>query len=253
MPDGVLARFYQVLVEEIRSQRPDYLTGPFTVAEIYQRLVPYGSHRDRIGVDMNGDYEEALLRLLAGEGEYLVLESEAALGVLQSEIASGNPNTSLYREFAALDVRLNPGRSGDNAEEQVPASRLAPEEDDDREGGEPSGTGSLFGRAQTGDPEGLDLFPLHETTDQQAVAAEGVEEPSLESEGTSVADTSAFGVRPGGHDQSCSGCGAALPTGFVPNFCPMCGMDQTRVSCTACGSMLEPEWRFCASCGSGPR
>ena len=55
MSDGVLARFYQILVEEIRSQRPDYLTGPFTVAEIYQRLVPYGSHRDRIGVDMNGD------------------------------------------------------------------------------------------------------------------------------------------------------------------------------------------------------
>ena len=55
----VLARFHQALVEEIRSQRPEYLDGPFTVAEIYQNLVPYGSHRDRIGVEMNGDYEDA--------------------------------------------------------------------------------------------------------------------------------------------------------------------------------------------------
>ena len=77
--EQVLSRFYAALVDEIRAQRPDYLTGPFTVAEIYQNLVPYGLHRDRIGVEMNGDYEDALLRLLAGEGGYLVLESEAAL------------------------------------------------------------------------------------------------------------------------------------------------------------------------------
>ena len=77
--EQVLSSFYDALVEVIRAQRPDYLTGPFTVAEIYQNLVPYGLHRDRIGVEMNGDYEDALLRLLAGEGGYLILESEAAL------------------------------------------------------------------------------------------------------------------------------------------------------------------------------
>jgi hypothetical protein len=60
----ILERFHRALVEEIQTQRPEYLTGPFTVAEIYQNLVPYGSHRDRIGVRINGDYEDALLRLL---------------------------------------------------------------------------------------------------------------------------------------------------------------------------------------------
>jgi hypothetical protein len=106
----VLEQFHRTLVEEIRAHRPEYLEGPFTVAEIYQNLVPYGTHRDRIGVDMNGDYEDALLRMLAGEGEYLVLESEHALRDLRQELRSSNPNTGRYREFAAVDVRLNPAR-----------------------------------------------------------------------------------------------------------------------------------------------
>jgi hypothetical protein len=106
----VLEQFHRTLVEEIRAQRPEYLDGPFTVAEIYQNLVPYGTHRDRIGVDINGDYEDALLRMLAGEGDYLVLESEHALRDLRAELRSSNPNTGRYREFAAVDVRLNPAR-----------------------------------------------------------------------------------------------------------------------------------------------
>ena len=51
MSNQVLERFHRALIEEIQTQRPEYLTGAFTVAEIYQNLVPYGSHRDRIGVD----------------------------------------------------------------------------------------------------------------------------------------------------------------------------------------------------------
>jgi hypothetical protein len=105
---NVLARFHSALLEEILARRPEYLHAPFTVAEIYQNLVPYGTHRDRIGVEMNGDYEDALLRLLAGEGGYLFLESAPALRALREEMASSNPNTGLYREYAAVDVRLNP-------------------------------------------------------------------------------------------------------------------------------------------------
>src|SRR5690606_31627030 len=110
--DGVLESFHRVLVEEITSKRPEYLQGPFTVAEIYQDLVPYSTHRDRIGVDINGDYEDALIRLLAGEGGYLVLESEHALRDLRRELDTSNPNTGVYREFAAVDVRLDPARAG---------------------------------------------------------------------------------------------------------------------------------------------
>ena len=107
MTDPVLERFHRALIEEIQTQRPEYLTQPFTVAEVYQNLVPYGSHRDRIGVEMKGDYEHALLRLLAGEGGYLILESEPALEELRSELDAKSPNTAAYRDFAAVDVRLN--------------------------------------------------------------------------------------------------------------------------------------------------
>ncbi len=107
MTTQILERFHRALLEEIQTQRPEYLTQPFTVAEIYQNLVPYGSHRDRIGVEMNGDYEDALVRLLAGEGGYLILDSEPALRDLRAELETPNPNTGVYREFAAVDVRLN--------------------------------------------------------------------------------------------------------------------------------------------------
>jgi hypothetical protein len=106
-PDS-LARFHRVLVEEILRTRPLYLSEPFTVAEIYQDLVPYRTHHDRIGVEMNGDYEEALLRLLAAEGEYLLLESGHACREIRDELGSPNPTKGLYREYAAADVRLNP-------------------------------------------------------------------------------------------------------------------------------------------------
>jgi hypothetical protein len=108
-PD-VLERFVEVLVQVITATRPEYLTGPFTVAEIYQDLAPYRTHRDLIGVDMNGDYEEALFRMLAGEGDHLVLDSEVVRQELQRELASSNPNTALFREFAAADVRIHPSR-----------------------------------------------------------------------------------------------------------------------------------------------
>ena len=74
----VLERFIETLVQEITVTRPEYLTASFTVAEIYQDLIPYRSHRALIGVEMNGDYEEALLRMLSGEGDCLLLDSAAA-------------------------------------------------------------------------------------------------------------------------------------------------------------------------------
>ena len=106
----ILTRFHRALVREIRTANPEHLSAPFTVAEIYQNLVPYRTHRDELEVEMNGDYEHALLRLLAGEGEYLTIESRTARQEIREELDSPNPNTGLYRDFAAADVRLNPDK-----------------------------------------------------------------------------------------------------------------------------------------------
>ena len=104
----VLGRFHRALVREIHAKNPEHSASPFSVAEIYQNLVPYRTHRDEIGVEMNADYEHALLRLLAGEGDFLTIESKTARQEIREELDSPNPNTGLYRDFAAADVRLNP-------------------------------------------------------------------------------------------------------------------------------------------------
>jgi len=217
---NVLARFHSALLEEIRARRPEYLHAPFTVAEIYQNLVPYGTHRDRIGVEMNGDYEDALLRLLAGEGGYLFLESAPALRALREEMASSNPNTGLYREYAAVDVRLNPaflavagapsGAAAAEHSEPVSMEDLAPE--------------PL--RAQSPPP----------ASRTQAAAAPKAEPP----EDRPVPDT-------------CPWCRAELPARPRLNFCPFCGTDVHVVPCPGCGEELDPEWRFCIACGTEVR
>jgi len=220
----VLERFHRALIEEIQTQHPEYLTEPFTVAEIYQNLVPYGSHRDRIGVEMNGDYEDALLRLLAGEGGYLVLESEPALRDLRAELETANPNTGLYREYAAVDVRLNQAYvdlsavamdeqpdlvEAMNAENPVSMADLAPAE------------GAAGADAIEVVPPGVDVFQDAPTTDTAAAAV-----------------------------GACQWCRAELPVRENLNFCPFCGTDLKVVPCNECGEELEPEWRFCISCGT---
>lgn len=218
--DDVLRSFHKVLVEEIRSKRPDYLTGPFTVAEIYQDLVPYPTHRDRIGVEMNGDYEDALIRLLAGEGGYLVLESEHALRELRSELQSKNPNTGVYREYAAVDVRLNPDFS--NGAGSARAEGESSGESGSREHGAESGTSAAAGGNAS--MAGAHV-PAGSPGDSAASATEGTGE-------------------------ACRWCRAPLPARDDLNFCPYCGTDVHAVPCAGCGEELEPEWRFCISCGT---
>jgi hypothetical protein len=222
---SILERFHRALVEEIQTQRPEYLTGPFTVAEIYQNLVPYGSHRDRIGVRMNGDYEDALLRLLAGEGDYLVLESEPALRDLRAELGTANPNTGLYREYAAVDVRLNQaqldlafvaaGESRDMAAEMSMVMR----------GAQPASV--------------ADLAPAEAAAEAIAIVPPGVDVFQYRAPMGTAPMTS-----------SCQWCRAELPVRDNLNFCPFCGTDLKVVPCQQCGEELEPQWRFCIACGA---
>jgi hypothetical protein len=217
----ILERFHRALIEEIQTQRPEYLTGPFTVAEIYQNLVPYGTHRDRIGVEMNGDYEDALIRLLAGEGGFLILESEPALRDLKVELRSPNPNTGLYREYAAVDVRLNPAYV-----ELSPGAR--------------GGTLDLVEELGARVPVSMaDLAPSEAALDDMGIVPPGVDVFQDESRTDAPAEPTA-----------CQWCRAELPARDNLNFCPFCGTDLKVVPCNACGEELEPEWRFCISCGT---
>ena len=222
----ILERFHRALVEEIQTQRPEYLTGPFTVAEIYQNLVPYGSHRDRLGVQMNGDYEDALLRLLAGEGDYLILESEPALRDLRAELATANPNTGLYREYAAVDVRLN--------QAQLDLALVA------------AGEGDLASELEMSEPMSMtDLAPAEAAMDALSIVPPGVD-VFRERRTTAPAASPTASPTP----SACQWCRAELPVRDNLNFCPFCGTDLKVVPCGECGEELEPEWRFCIACGA---
>lgn len=278
MQDQVLERFHRALIEEIQTQRPEYLTSPFTVAEIYQNLVPYGSHRDRIGVEMNGDYEDALLRLLAGEGGYLILDSEPALRDLRAELESPNPNTGVYREFAAVDVRLNQayldlasGALDDlpdlvralDAEDPVTMADLAPSEETASQIDiVPPGVdifGVMSGEAPTAAPPSPRPAPAPAASSRPPLAPEFVEEASMPkitppapapppARAPASAGPSSSPATPEG---ACLWCSEPLPHRADLHFCPFCGSDLSLVPCRACGSELEQGWRFCASCGTG--
>lgn len=250
----LVERLHATLVGEIRARRPQYLKGPFTVAEIYQELVPYRTHRDLIGAAMNGDYEHALLRLLSGEGDFIQIESEGARRRMAEELESPDPNTGVIREFAALDVRLNPARippEPPHPPAGVPETRAEPASafrrpDLTREGElDPSPGGGVEVAAVAG------ATP----TPAPAPAPAPAPEPRADSPlGVATAEPAPraepAGASPAGEHAPCRWCREELPKKDTLRFCPFCGMDVSVVPCPACGEELEPQWRFCIACGA---
>src|SRR5919109_2978863 len=119
-----LDRMFRRLVQNIRNGYPEYLAHPFEVLELYQHLIPYRHNRRELAIDTNQDYEVALCRLLSGERGYLVVDS-AMRDTIRRELSSPNPNTAIFREFAAARVSLVQDAQrryeelGDEAERQI--------------------------------------------------------------------------------------------------------------------------------------
>jgi len=236
----VLERFLEALVQQITATHPEYLTAPFTVAEIYQDLIPYRSHRNLIGVEMNGDYEDALLRMLSGEGDWLVLDSEVARREMQAELASPNPNTTLFHEFAAVDVRLHPSR--------VPVG---------------AGTGPTV-QAEVFEGDSNEAGVARTRAEEQEAARsnedgvvghiETASDPPLASVEAAAPD-----VPDSRHAESgpvvtvCHWCREDLPVQDSIRFCPFCGSDLRPYPCRECGGAMEARWQFCVSCGTNVR
>jgi hypothetical protein len=272
----LLTRFHRVLVEEIRETAPEYLSGEFTVAEIYQKLVPYGVHRSRLGVEMNGDYEDALLRLLAGEGEYLRIQSDPARQRIKRELESSNPNTGIYREFAAVGVRLNADRipAGSVRGEEDPSSSADPvppaagtassphlfelaDAVEEETPAEPARKGPAAGGSLAGGKGGFPGGLKEATTASATGSARSADSPSAPVSGGKGGGaagqalptpqmTTGAGQRP----TSCPGCSRGLPDRASLRFCPHCGVNVLERGCPACSEPLEWAWAFCVACGT---
>lgn len=257
----VLRRFHLALVRELQASADD-LGSPFTVAEIYQNLVPYRTHRDELAVEMNADYEHALLRLLAGEGDFLTIESRTARQEIQDELSSPNPNTGLYRDFAAADVRLNPhlvdqvlielgAEAANKPEEEVEVDADGASQVEGEMEGEDQGPETVEAPAE----EALDSGEQPpELSGEESSVTDEQEEESAEELGSDVAEESAIAVMEEGDEdrppfETCPWCRESLPQRGGVKFCPFCGSNVQLVPCPACGEELELNWRFCIACG----
>lgn len=259
-------RLFDALVAALHRSREGDLDRPLTVAEIYQDLVPYRIARAELGFAMNADYEHALMRLLAGEGERLRLEPVEARDELRRELASRNPDVTLYRKYAACDVWVSDSAAGSRRGRPEDAEVTRPAVSGPAVPGQGSGAaegadsdGSRAAAASNRERSALPASPAapnvaaSAATPAAAVSSGG---PSTlaatrkrpAAEGTASAPAGESASRSAG-SVACASCGSGLPADRPIRFCPWCGADR-RPSCRACGEVLEPDWRFCTRCGS---
>lgn len=240
--DAVAKRLHQLIVQALLERDHDVDHAPVTVAEIYQELVPYRAVRERLGVELNADYEHALLRLLAGEDDLMRLEPASARDELRQELTSPNPYVGIYRKFAACDVwvRTDTAQPRDGAIEgggdgvAVPA--VAPSA-----GPEIGATTAVATPAQPS-PASRPVAAAPAARDTGATASQPMPSRTATSTGTRArADARS--------STACHFCSKPLPTGRVVRFCPYCGNDQSLRPCGKCGEILEQSWKYCIACG----
>ena len=125
-----LDRLFGLLVGALA--RETGVAVPFPASDVYERLVPYRSNRSRLNVATHQDYEMTILRLLAGERNYVQLEPENVREAMQREISGVNPDPAYFRSFPDAQVMVN-GRAAERVllAERAYAPPAAAEEDEE--------------------------------------------------------------------------------------------------------------------------
>jgi hypothetical protein len=225
-----IERLIDVLVKVLKQTDPKRVRTPFQVSELYQSIIPYRQYKTQLEFDTNQDYEMAVLRLLAGEGDYVSVEPPEVQQQLAEEVQAVNPNPGLVREFAAARVLLQPKATQSVARTtEAYAPRQARAE-----------------APQT--PQGYPPPPPPAPPAKTARPIfEAVEEPKPERTAPSgdqaAKQTASVSV-------GCPACSEALPQGRTITFCPFCGERVGVTQCNGCGDAIEPDWHFCVTCGT---
>jgi len=230
-------RLFQYLVRHLQDAAPEYLKRPFQVSELYQRLIPYRLHRSGLGFDSIEDYEMAVLRLLAGQHGYAAVEPEDAQQALADEAELPNPTPGAFREYAAATMTLSADA----------VRRLVRVEETYAPPPQPS-PHPIFAPLSSRAPASA-FAPEPAPPPPPAATPDGAAYSPVTTAGGRAQDV-VFEPVPGGV-VACPGCAAALPTGRDVRFCPFCGLRLQAVECRQCGETVEPEWRYCPTCGRG--
>lgn len=226
MTDDLPRRLHRALVEALR-ERGHSPADSVKVFEIYEELVPYQAVRARLGLDLNADYEHALLRLLAGEGDLLSLAPAQARDELRREVEAPYPFVGLFRKYSTAEVRVRMDVE-DSGTQPDPSAE------------EPVGAG---GDESTVELElGAGPDHLRAVGESEPVPAR----PPVHLHGSGPDEPKGSEEAP---PRVCSFCAGELPPGRRVRFCPFCGSDQKLRRCPGCEAVIERGWRYCISCG----
>ena len=232
-----LDRMFRHLARTVRAKHPQYLSQPFTVAELHQSILPYRLHRRELGLETNEDYEITLTELLSGARDYLIVD-ESMRERLRSELANKNPDPTAFKQFAMSTVALSP-----NALRSLDAGPDDPSTP-------PIAFDTLPTPAVSNAPATpVAAAPASEPPSPRPAArptAPQVPTPTRVSPSRSPIGSRAVVANAG---ERCRYCNELLPVGRTITFCPHCGQNLTVVNCEACGTELEVGWKFCPVCG----
>lgn len=223
-----LDRVFQRLVQNLRSRSPEQATMPFTVAELYEQIIPYRHNRRELGIETNQDYEIAVTRLLSGERDYITGD-DAMQDALKKEIGSQNPDTGAFREFATTQISISPSAlEGKPARTQTPAAQRPAMEPARQDGG--AATAAVADTAQ-----------VDKRVQEQENTPAPASRPGKPASFASVGELNA--------PHGCRYCSGTLPQDREVVFCPHCGQNLALNQCPACGTEMEAGWKFCIGCG----
>jgi hypothetical protein len=231
---------FRLLVRTLAEQDPPRIHQPIAINELMDALLPYRLVRRELGVDSAEDYETLLLRLCAGEGEF-VQADPATQAALLAEFGKPLPDLALLRVYGDTHVvlRTDPLMS---AMEAHPERRYAP----------PGGPVAEADRVPD-DDKGVPASG--EPREAPAPPDDAwVPDPVFEANASAVTPLGpdASAIPPAALDRTqarCPFCGGLLPPRMAINFCPHCGMGQDVGTCRACGADMDVGWRYCVSCG----
>lgn len=226
-----LPDLFRLIVRSLAAQGPSRVHQPLSLNELMDAVVPYRLVRRELGVDTSEDYETLLLRLAAGEGDFLQAEP-ATRDAFSAELAKPLPDLALLRVYGDTHLLLRPDPLRETLAED-PAHRYAPPE--------------LRIVAHPSEPVAA---PAPEPEPEMEPEPEPEPEPPGAPDHAEAArgepDDSRLPVR-------CPFCGGLLPQRLAVNFCPHCGMGQDIGTCRACGADMDVGWRFCVVCGEETR
>lgn len=201
-----------------------------TVADVRSRLLPYRLCRSELDLATKAEYDLALLGLLS-EPDLVEVRDEELREAVARELASAEPELDVLRGFDSAVVGLGPGLAGGRIGRSSRHRRSASAAGRER----PAETARADPVSAEARPDASARPDVRSGPDTQS-RPDAEETPDVET-ATSAAE------------DRCRSCGATLPQGREVRFCPRCGAEQGPMRCRACGEEIEPDWRYCPSCG----